>query len=304
MDISKETRLITGQLKKHDREINQLKKVNSFLSCSSILFNWVLILISIYGILFLEGPLTLLFFLILGSRMRALMNLIHDGSHNNLFSNSKVNDFVVNIFCAYFMFESIEKYRKSHLLHHKFLGTILDPDVKEHKKQGFDDLTGDILTIKKLFLISINRNSISYSLFNNFLKNNQKINIFTFWLILVITIGFSPLIMIKVIGILLIAKLFFYHPIRVIAEFLDHAGLKTEGLLSYTRTLPIRNFLSIVLRPHNDHFHLLHHLNPSIPHYSLEKAHKIYLRSKLYGKGNFYNSYLFGKNTIFKWEWS
>ena len=41
-------------------------------------------------------------------------------------------------------------------------------------------------------------------------------------------------------------------------------GLKPGSILSFTRNAP-RNLLSVVLHPHNDNFHLTHHLAPRVP---------------------------------------
>ena len=55
--------------------------------------------------------------------------LVHDGAHNLLFSNPKINDFISQWFCAYPVFQDNRVYRPYHLKHHRFTETELDPDL-------------------------------------------------------------------------------------------------------------------------------------------------------------------------------
>ena len=59
----------------------------------------------------------------------------------------------------------------------------------------------------------------------------------------------------------------------VLREIIDHSGLPPTSILSFTRTSPCGTALQKFLQPHDDNFHLLHHLMPRIPMSNLQKAH-------------------------------
>lgn len=63
--------------------------------------------------------------MIIGGRQLGLGILMHDAAHGCLHPNLKVNDRVAEWLCA----EGVERYRKSHLQHHKFAQQAEDPDL-------------------------------------------------------------------------------------------------------------------------------------------------------------------------------
>ncbi len=91
-------------------------------STLALLADWTLIaaaliLVHLSPIIFILPAL-----IIIGSRQRALSNLVHDASHGNLFSSEKVNDSIADLLAAFPTFDTVEAYRKSHLGHHRYLG--------------------------------------------------------------------------------------------------------------------------------------------------------------------------------------
>ena len=74
----------------------------------ALIFDWALIVSSIA--LFYSYPGFINFFIsviIIGSRQFALAVLVHDGAHNLLFSDPKVNDFISQWLCAYPIFQDV-----------------------------------------------------------------------------------------------------------------------------------------------------------------------------------------------------
>ena len=66
--------------------------------------------------------------LIIGTRQFALVILMHDGAHNLISKNKKINDFISQWLCAFPMMTETDTYRTYHLKHHKHTETDLDPD--------------------------------------------------------------------------------------------------------------------------------------------------------------------------------
>ncbi len=77
---------------------------------------------------------------IIGNRQHALILLSHDGIHGNVHPNLKWNDLLTKVFCLWPLGANLESYRVSHLLHHKHLGTLDDPELvlKRNVSPDFD----------------------------------------------------------------------------------------------------------------------------------------------------------------------
>ncbi len=99
------------------------------------------------------------------------------------------------------------------------------------------------------------------------------------------------------IGIWFISRATSYHVIRIVAEFLDHAGLKVGSILGFTRNLPHAGALPPMFHPHQDTYHLVHHLFQKIPHYNLVRAHKLLEADPHYAGAHHCDSYFIGNHS-------
>ncbi len=66
--------------------------------------------------------------LLMGLRMNAFGVILHEGSHGFLAKSRKVNDLLCNWSIAFWTINSVEEYRPTHRLHHRYLGQERDPD--------------------------------------------------------------------------------------------------------------------------------------------------------------------------------
>ena len=66
--------------------------------------------------------------LLMGTRMNAFGVILHEGSHGLLARSRKVNDRICNWGAAFWTINSVEEYRPTHRLHHRYLGSDRDPD--------------------------------------------------------------------------------------------------------------------------------------------------------------------------------
>jgi fatty acid desaturase len=66
--------------------------------------------------------------LLLGTRMNAFGVIVHEGSHGMLAKSRTFNDNLTNWAAAFWTINSVEEYRPTHRLHHRYLGTEKDPD--------------------------------------------------------------------------------------------------------------------------------------------------------------------------------
>ena len=95
----------------NELQISEIRKKNDFRNIFALLFDWGLMVFGLYIFYFYPSPLTfMLSVIIIGSRQFALAVLAHDGAHNLLFSNLRVNDFISQWFCAYPIFQDNRVY--------------------------------------------------------------------------------------------------------------------------------------------------------------------------------------------------
>jgi len=249
---------------------------------------------------FLFLPIALV---IIGSKQRALSNLVHDASHGNLMDHLPSNDFYANCFAAYPMFETAQNYRKSHLEHHRHLGKRgLDPDSDSHFRYGYDDASPELKEPVRLYTrLLFNSSAWKDSFFGQFpnLKAYEKLQVVLWWgiVLAVLTFCFAGNGSLLFAFIWILARATTFHAIRVFAEFLDHTSLPLGSSLSFTRNLPHRGVLAALFHPHEDTFHLVHHLFPKIPHHQLRKAHELLKSNTQYKKAHHCDSYFWGEHS-------
>jgi len=65
---------------------------------------------------------------LLGLRMNSFGVILHEGSHGCLAKSRPLNDKLTNWLAAFWTINSVEEYRPTHRLHHRYLGQDRDPD--------------------------------------------------------------------------------------------------------------------------------------------------------------------------------
>jgi fatty acid desaturase len=73
-------------------------------------------------------PAGIVLVLLLGLRMNAFGVVLHEGSHGLLAGSRRLNDRICNWGIAFWTINSVEEYRPTHRLHHRYLGQERDPD--------------------------------------------------------------------------------------------------------------------------------------------------------------------------------
>ncbi|HEV3309695.1 MAG TPA: fatty acid desaturase [Chloroflexota bacterium] len=73
-------------------------------------------------------PAGVLVVLLMGLRMNAFGVILHEGSHGLLAKSRTLNDRICNWATAFWTINSVEEYRPTHRLHHRYLGQERDPD--------------------------------------------------------------------------------------------------------------------------------------------------------------------------------
>jgi fatty acid desaturase len=248
-------------------------------------------------------------FLLVGFSQYALFILGHDAVHGSLHPDRVINDFLSKWFIHGPMFMGLEDGRRSHLEHHRYLGTELDPDrylhSLENKGTQFKFLLfctglatfgktvlkvtpfGKLLNQKTERAVRANNLELGkkpqpsvVATLATYCKERLSVIVVQPLLIILFVLLGLPL---WVYILLWVAPIYFcvFLPDEIRA-FCDHAVLLAQDKLADPyRLVTFRpSWLeAIIFSPHNMNYHAEHHLWPMIPYYHLPKAHQFIKRN-------------------------
>lgn len=281
------------------KDYHRLTKPNSFYSALLVLLD-ISIIVAGYALIFVDivSPVIqiIVVSILIGNRQRALMNLLHESSHSNLFNSKSLSKIVIKHFIAPLLFVDIDTYKKSHIAHHKNAGIEgLDGNLMHtpQKEKSLKSVFFKLLFDKKIFPFILLGYAINCPMAG-------KIKMFLWWS--VFGIFLSSLFGVKFFGIFILmwyfARIFVYHPLTVFREILDHIGLLPGTISEYTRNIISNSYTKMFFHPHNNGYHLLHHYVQEIPYHNLPKAHNMLIKKSEYYRNMIHlNSYFFGQNS-------
>lgn len=253
-----------------------------------LFFDYVLIAASIAISIQLNSLVVyVLVVFIIGSRMRALMNLLHECSHNNLIlSNKKWNDAIGSIFCAFPIFMSRKQYTQDHMVHHLNFGNReKDPDLVRYihcfseRAVSKTKLTRSEYLSEVLNLRNFVKYCYLYELSDTFSLPNSITGVAKLTIWLSILSGLYGLGYLEYLLLYwLVPYLTVFKVICYCAELLEHFGIYFEEKdVSRTRNIYTSPLVSFFIWPHGDNYHLNHHLFAFVPGYQLKNV-DTYLR--------------------------
>lgn len=283
-----------------NRELAKLNVKDNIFNFLFIGMDWGIIALSMaFGIYFNNIPSYLLAIILIGSRMRALENLLHNGSHGMLFAHPKLNNCLTRLFCAYPIFLSFNLYKQSHMDHHRWLGDYeMDPDLIRYRKLGIDKMpfskSKTVWTLIKIFgLVGIPK-YVYGSIASTLLHRDRNNELLPRLIFLVAANGLFIYAMSVEIWIKfwLIPYFTTFQMIRFLAEISEHGGLygRTDQEIGLARN-NTDHLMSFFIYPHSDNYHLTHHLFPAIAHHKMRAAHQIMMQDEDYRKANMCHGY-------------
>lgn len=216
---------------------------------------------------------------IIASRMRALENLVHEASHNNLFPSTPLHQRLQFLY-AFPVFRVVEDYRWSHMIHHKHLGNPQrDPDAVRLHNLGLDNLPQrPIWYLLGMPMTGYLTYEFLTTTFCEFWESSSsRLSKSVFWFVVMFTLWWTATFQ----------QFFYYYLIpflailpvtRYWAEAAEHLGLDLSGAFGSSRTNI--GFLHVwFINPHNDGYHGAHHLCRQIPFHLLPTAHLHLMKS-------------------------
>ncbi len=239
-----------------------------------VLFNFAIIGAAFALPVLWTNPLTILLsILLLGGRQLGLAVVYHDCSHSVFFRTRWLNDFIGHWLAGGLLNTSMYAYRNYHLKHHRFAGTVDDPDMPlannypatkaSLKRKFLRDLTGR--TGVKTVAAQLRR-----------LRPLRNAPFLTSHVLLFTVLWLSGAAW--TYALWWVAHIFVYFVILRL-RFISEHGVAIDRLSPDARENTSTTILSwwerLFIGPNYVNLHLEHHLSAAVPCYRLAPLHKL-----------------------------
>jgi fatty acid desaturase len=288
------------------RRLKALGACNPVAPVGACLLDWAIILAAAAGswAIFSAAGITVVSVVVYGiaafmiaSRQQGLQNLIHEASHYNLSRHRPWNDFLC--WTATFLlhpFMDMEEQRRVHVRGHhtQFLDLPNDNIFRGYKMQGLDVLPlpsrwKSLAILGRGFFRSYRWQVLSKISPTGFLQSTGILGGLAGFGLLLALLALFPRAGFMSLTVWL---LYWAVPAVVIVPAIMFVVVTSEhvstfGTTEFERSRNKLGFLNrVLLHPHGDGFHMLHHLYPGIPHNHLARAHRLLMKDPVYRNGN------------------
>ena len=220
---------------------------------------------------------------LIGSRMRALGNIVHECTHNSFVRSSRWNRVLGELLCV-LDFGSFTAYRRIHLSHHRYLGdTVRDLDLAERRELHLERPLGRLVTDCLVLAMSPRSyravfNPTLFTREDHWFLNAARVAWLGVVAFAVQAVGW-PVVLYAVLPYLTS-----YQVLKGWSDAIDHGGLvgARDGFeRSRNHILPV-GALNWLFLPRNDAYHLVHHLFPRLPTRYYSRVHAAMLGNRVY----------------------
>lgn len=276
--------------------LRRLSALDSRIALGHILFEWIVILLSIAFCWRWWTPAAYICCVFwIGGRQHTLGVLIHDAVHYRIFRNKVINDWVSDVFLAWPILITTASFRANHWEHHKHTNTEKDPDrVRKLAQNPADwefpstwkrlflmflkDLTGiGVVNMVRTLIFLSATTAAARKRTNSSVRGWVRVLFYITVLGSSVAFGFwKQLALFWLVPYLTTFNLLLH--IRSIAE---HYATENENALNITRTT-VASWWERLFIPKNINYHIEHHLYPSVPFYRLPELHDLLMAYPLY----------------------
>ncbi|MBK4715310.1 MULTISPECIES: fatty acid desaturase family protein [Tenebrionibacter/Tenebrionicola group] len=276
-------------------ELSKLSDLNNYRGIIAVAGDWGVILGTIAISIYMDNIFIYLFaVIIIGTRQRALATILHESAHRVLAKNTNLNDILGKYFSGYTIFQTFQKYAKSHvILHHNYLGKKnRDPDYKYYIESDlFQETTTRHFIIKHLIsplFLSKSPSFLKYLLKNRLgdFNDPEFKKLFILWItiaaISIYTNSFHLLVLYWFIPLITSFPM-----VGWFIEMAEHFPIiENNNDIDQTWNRFSSKPELLLTGMHAENLHLTHHLMPNIPFWNLHKAHNIMMRDPIYKSRN------------------
>lgn len=223
--------------------------------------------------------LPVLFFI--GSRFRALGNMVHECSHKSLVRSPRHN-LLLGHLLSFFDFTDFSAYTREHLSHHRHLGhPTLDLDYAA--RRDFFTRPGrfarlHLLQPLSLFHVPRYLQPVLWSRADSPGVACARLLFNLGLLALALLVGWRAFLLYY-----LLPYATTYQVFRYWSDAVDHAGLMSAAdEFERSRNHVTHPLLAALLFPRSDQYHLVHHLFPVVPTWHLAAVHRLLLEEPAY----------------------
>jgi len=233
---------------------------------------------------FWSPPLYIVAVFIIGSRLHAMAVLMHEATHYRAMKNRTWNDIMGEI-AALSTPLTLLGYRKNHFVHHREINSDDDPDWQRTRNSDYDfpKKRSELLwlLVKHTVGATLPRElkTLAKEKYVNDIPAGLKAFRAVFALGLIgagIAFGFWKQVLLYYFVPMFTSLLLFLY-IRSLAE--HYSNLEYEHALNHTRTVVAPFWERWLFARHATNYHIVHHLNPSVPFFRLKELHR-YLMTK------------------------
>ncbi len=223
------------------------------------------------------GLLTAFALVVTARQLRALECLVHEASHFNWSRlHRTVNDVLATVLAGAPTGAKIEDYRESHLLHHGKFGTNLDPDWTRYQELDVESIPR---SDPARFALAVARRLAKYQA--GWLRSigAQPLQILLpiawpgIFVLIPTWVVSDGAVAVLATSIWIVSYLFILPVIRFLGESSEHQFINTGTVFDATIT-NIGFIQRLLIHPHNDGYHTVHHMWPGVPHFALARLHR------------------------------
>ena len=234
-----------------------------------------------------------------GTRLRALNNIVHECSHMTFASVRQTNKRVGSI-AASLVLSCFEDYRQEHMTHHMHLGDY----EKDKDLQSIQDLRlHDPLSLKTVLRHIVTPflgRHLPYYLGVNFSRRDGLACLSIKIGLILMVLGMLYFATWTALMFVLLPYVVLYSALNYWTDCFDHAGLvASNDDLDASRNVLAKGVVRMLFFPRSDCFHLVHHLFPQVPARHLETCHDVLLNEDDY-RGRKHAAWRNADESVFK----